>query len=469
LNEESIKDIFSKPVDERAVLSLCINDVNWFYALCSKVSERDFLCRDNYMIYLLLNGLLAKGVESFDIPMLAAEAEEQGVLKSIGGYDYLESIGNMPVSSDNFELYSDNVIEASSKYRLYNSLQKSLNKVTDNAKAGEGSADLIGYVESNILDLSTSFLSIKEPINLSDGLSELIDERRNNKVNMLGVSTGFPILDKQIDGMVPGTVLIIAARPKQGKSAFLSNIAPHVAFRENKPVLYIDTEMNFDQWRDRIVASMSGVKERDIKHGNYNDEQYDSIVNKCLKLVEKGKLFHEFMPGYTVEKIISLYKKYKHKHNIGLMVFDYLKEPDSSSLDRNRKEYQVLGDVTTAIKDLAGRLNIPALTAVQINRNKEVADSDRIVRYGDIVAHWMRRTEDELKTSRGTYKLVIRETRRGGGTDDVGIGYYFFKEYLRIKEVAPEDQLNHHFNSEDIINVDSSSSDVEYAENEDLK
>lgn len=465
---DEIKASFAKPTDERAILSLCIRDINNFYSLCSKINDGDFLCSDNYMVFLILNTLMSRGVETFDIPMIANTADQDGVLSTIGGYEYLESLRNMQVSADNFDLYLNNVIEASTKYKLYGALHSTIQKVEENAQGGESSADLIGEVERKALDLSTESMSIREPINMADGLDELIEERKKARVDMIGLSTGFPILNKQIDGMVPGTVLIVAARPKQGKSTVLSNIAAHVAFRERIPVLYIDTEMSFDQWRDRLIAGMSGVKERDIKHGGYDSEKHEKIVTKCADIVRGGKLFHEFMPGYTVEKIISLYKKYKYKHNIGLMVFDYLKEPESSSLDRNRKEYQVLGDVTTAIKDLAGRLNIPALTAVQINRNKEVADSDRIVRYGDIVAHWQPRTEEELKTARGTHKLVIRETRRGGGTDDAGIGYWFFKEYLRIKEVDAEFQLNTRLQDECVLNVDDASADLEEYENSKL-
>jgi hypothetical protein len=167
-------------------------------------------------------------------------------------------------------------------------------------------------------------------------------------------------------------------------------------------------------------------------------------MEQCLKVANKGKLFHEFMPGYSVEKLVALYKKYKIKHNIGLMVFDYIKEPDSTSIERQRKEYQILGDVTTKLKDLAGELDIPCLTAVQINREGNVADSDRIARYADIIMHWTYRTEKEIEaTGRegGFYKIMIKETRRGGMTSEYGIGYKFHKEKLRIIEALPPDQL----------------------------
>jgi replicative DNA helicase len=303
----------------------------------------------------------------------------------------------------------------------------------------------MGKVETAILDLSTASKAIREPINMCEGLRDELLRRMESPVETLGISTGFPCLDKQIDGLVPGTLNVVAARPKMGKSAFLSKIARYAAFEEGIPVLYIDTEMGFTQWRDRQIAGMSNIEERFIKHGTYTKEQYEQIVRRCVEVVEKRKLYHEYMPGYTVDKIVALYKKYKMKHNIGLMVFDYIKEPDSSSIERQRKEYQVLGDVTTKLKDLAGELDIPCLTAVQINREGTVADSDRVARYADIIMEWMYRTQDELDAhadgKAGQYKLVIRETRRGGMTGEKGLGYHFFKEKLIIREADIDFQL----------------------------
>jgi hypothetical protein len=260
--------------------------------------------------------------------------------------------------------------------------------------------------------------------------------------------------------MVNGTLLVIAARKKMGKSTFLSNIAIHVAYILNKPVLYVDTELSFNEWRTRALSTVSGVKEREIKHGGYDDLTYGHL-KKASRLVKKGKLFHEYMPGYSVDKLVALYKKYRHKENIGLIVFDYLKEPDSTSIDRQRKEYQILGDVTTKLKDLAGQLDIPALTAVQLNRDNDIADSDRIARYADVICVWGTRDDKEAEAGGvncGTHKLVIKDTRRGGATSDEGIGYNFFKEFLKIKEVPADKQYFNNF--EKVVNHDGAGDDA---------
>ena len=152
------------------------------------------------------------------------------------------------------------------------------------------------------------------------------------------------------------------------------------------------------------------------------------------------------MPGFTVEKLVALYKKFKIKHNIGLAIFDYIKEPSGNDSVKERKEYQLLGDVTTRLKDLGGELDIPFLTAVQLNRDNDIADSDRIARYADVIAFWSQRTPEEREKApkSGSNKLIIKDSRRGGTTNEEGIGYHFFREKLKIREVPHEYQFTNY-------------------------
>ena len=443
MKELELKQMFCKATDERALMAFSFKSMDYFYSLVAKMTEKDFLYNEHSTLFVLLKSLLNKGIEKFDLAMVIDVARNEGCLQSIGGIDYIQSISNVSVSHGNFNIYLDNVLEASTKYKLHSLLKNGLADVVDNAKTDTKSDELMGAVENKILNLSTSSKAIAEPKDFAEGLAEFIEERKENKIEQSGLSTGYTILDKQIDGLIPGTLFVVSARLKEGKSTLLTNMALNAAYRLEKTVLYIDTEMPFSQWRTRAIAALSGVKERDIIHGGYSKENYSQIIEKCVRLVDKGRLYHEYMPGYSVDKVVALYKKYKIKHNLGLIMFDYLKEPDPTSTDRSRKEYQLLGDITTVLKDLAGQLDIPAVTAVQINRSGQIADSDRIARYGDVIAQWMSKDTKELEEDgyqAGTHKLVVRDTRRGGATPEEGIGYHFFKEQLFIKEVGIENQ-----------------------------
>lgn len=438
----NMKELFCRPADERILLSYCMRDITNYFTVCSKLEPKDFLYEQHEIMMLLFQALSAKGSEKFDTNIIIAEAQANGIMENIGGIKYLHAISGVDAPQENFEIHLESVVEASTKYKLYKVLTEKVSVLADNAKEGLNSIDLLSSVESELMSLQLSGVSTNEPVNIGDTLGPFIEERKNNPIVLSGLSTGFPILDKQIDGLIPGTLLVLAARKKMGKSAFLTNIASYVAYVLNTPVLYVDTELCLKEWQTRVLSSVSNIKERDIKHGGYDPATY-ATLKKWLTVFQRGKLFHEYMPGYSVDRLVSLYKKYRYKEKIGLIVFDYLKEPDSSSVDRQRKEYQILGDVTTKIKDLAGKLDIPAVTAVQLNRDNDIADSDRIARYADVICHWGTREESELKeggNTCGTYKLVIKDTRRGGATSSHGIGYMFFKEYLRIKEVPIDRQ-----------------------------
>lgn len=437
-----IKEIFYRPGDERAVLAYCFKSIDNFYDLCSKLSEQDFLTDSHQMLFVIFKELASDGVTSFDITMVINKAQNTDVLDMIGGAEYIQSVSNIRVSDDNFQIYVDNILDASTKFKTYITLRHYLDVLEKNAQKGKTSLELINKIEATMLDMTSKTMLNDDPVVFGEGFAEYIEERKNCNTGMTGLSTGYPILDRQIDGLIPGTLMVVAARKKMGKSAFLTNIALYNAYKMNVPVLYIDTELPYSQFNTRGLSIISGVKERDIKHGGYTREQLSKLM-MCQKLISKGKLFHKYMPGYTIDNVVALCKKYKLKENIGLIVFDYIKEPDLSSVEGNRKEYQLLGDITTKLKDLSGILDLPILTAVQLNRQNDIADSDRIARYGDIISMWCLRTDEEKEEGGdrcGQYKLVIKDTRRGGSTPSEGIGYMFYKTRLTIREVSPSNQ-----------------------------
>jgi len=447
--------------NERSIISKAIQSEDHFYTLLSKVSQDDFLSEDSKVIFFLMKTLHEAGVRSFDTPLLLSAAKDLGK-GAIFTKDYVEALKNVEVSSLNFDLYLDKLVDDSTKYKLYNDLLNNTNMVFENASSFSStpSSDLLSKVQSDILSLSASSLSIEEPTHVADGLDDYLKSIQDNKVELMGLSTGYPVLDKAIDGLVAGTLTIVAARKKMGKSTLLTNIASYVSVHQGDPILYIDTEMTFKEWRDRVIAIISGVDERVIKHGGFKKDKtiYERIINAAT-LLKKSKLFHFYMPGYTVEKISALFKKYHLKENIVLGVFDYIKEPDSASTEKGRKEHQILGDVTSKLKDLAGILNIPFLAAVQLNRSGDVADSDRIARYGDVIAFWGLRDKKKAEEEAwdledcGFYGLSIKDSRRGGRTGEAGIGFHFFHSKLIIKEVDITKQIENSRNENERIDT----------------
>ena len=432
---EKTKEMFTQAVYERALLSYCFESIDNYYIIASAVSDQDFLRPEHRLMWIMFGSLITRGVSKFDGSLVVNEATHNGVLKDVGGYEYINAVIGMDISDTNIQYYIDKVLDASTKFQLYIRLQNGLTKIGSESTNDDISAvDLIGTVAKDVMDLSLKSKAVKEATDLADGIDEYIEERRNNPMEYCGMSTGFSILDKRIDGLVPGTLTVLCARPKHGKSTFLSNVGSYVAYRLLKPVLYIDTEMPFDQWRSRMISMLSGVPERRVKHGGYTEQEYFNL-QQATDLIKKGKLFHEYMPGYDVGKLSAIYNKYKHVEGIELAVFDYIKEPPGGSKDR--KEYQLLGDVTTALKDMSGELQIPFLCANQLNRQKDIADSDRILRYADVLMFFKPKESEEMErggTSGGGYKLVITDSRRDGPTRVLFLDRVYAKTTLQMSE-----------------------------------
>lgn len=440
MSDQLQKSAFCNPSHERAVLSYCFHSVANYFIIASKVTSKDFLNSDHETLWVLFSQLIKRGIAQLDLALVVGEADKQGVLGSLGGIKYIQSIANMELGQDNLQFYVDKLLDSSLKYQLYVRIGQNLQSIFNDSQNEDRLAmDMIGGVTNDVMSLSMQSKAVREALNLGDHVDAYIEARKDSPIEICGLSTGFKILDKRIDGLVPGTLTVFCARPKNGKSTFLSTVGKYVSLFERKPVLYVDTEMSFEEWMPRVISMVSGVPERRIKHGGYSEQEYYNI-QQAQKLIKQGKFYHEYMPGYSVDRLIALYKKYKHVENIELGIFDYLKAPPGADF-RNKKEYQLLGDVTTALKDLAGELNIPMLCANQINRQDDIADSDRILRYADVLIFFKKKDKNDIEKtglSGGTYKLLVTDSRRGGTTTEDGIGYEFRKSNLQIWEAEAQ-------------------------------
>jgi len=316
-------------------------------------------------------------------------------------------------------------------------------------------ADLVDFSQDRFLEIAVNSERGTEAENLADGLEEMLAEVVANPNAARGLNTGFERLDDAINGLEPGTLTVLGARPKIGKSTFLLNTAIHIACRQGTPVLYIDTEMNIREQRMRLVSILSGVAERDIKNGTfYNNEADREAVEEAKRIALSGMILHKYYPDFSAEAVSSVTRKYHHQHNIGCLIFDYIKLPDADLQHiGNVKEHQALGYLCVALKNLAGQLNIPVFTAAQIGRQgadkgrvtaSEFADSDRMLRYANTLLGLSQKTRKEIREleeefgseqviKMGTHRLQILDTR-AGGTNFTGLDINFRKKVLTMKE-----------------------------------
>ena len=440
---------------ERIIIANMLVSLDNFMNILSFVSDDDFMIPFNKLLFRSCCGVYKYEVPSIDRLTLVNEMLNMFTTKKKNSIvraceeDKLNTVTNINIQIDslyeisevfdftNIGLYLKKLINISKKNKLMFYLDNKAEILEKNLTNHDiKSIDTINDVEFGLLNLMQNDDISDDPEDIFVNMDAYVEKVLNNKIDMTGMSTGFPILDDRIDGFINGTLNVIAAHKKGGKSCLSMNIALHVAFKLGVPVLYIDTEMSSEQVYPRVLSRLTKIPEKRIKRGQFADNEREIVTLASKVLTNKGKYFHKYMPGFTLEAVVALIKKYHSKHNIGLVIFDYIKSGSQEDFS-NIKEYQLLGNTTIVLKDLAGTLNIPILAAVQRGRSGDIADSDRIARYADTVIILEEKSKEEIEKlgfQGGLHKFVIKHSRRGGETPIEGIGIHFRKSILSIQE-----------------------------------
>lgn len=426
------RDTFADPGVERLVLSLMLKEPDLLIDVSAKLVEKDFLSSSHRTLYSILSSLYNEGVKSFDIMGVVGEAQKRGVMDLIGGPEYVDALMHNPVNRDNFPVYLTKVLDCSTKYRLYQEATFIQENILSNLGHSEDklpAEELLAQSESRLLTVSMESRQIEDAEDIGVGLREFLEERASNPVSVQGLSTGIPLLDKAINGLMPSSLTVVAARQKGGKSTLMFNMAAHAAYFADvpQPILFIDTELSRQEFQTRVIAHLSGVPERVVTNGLFIDNpQYTENVWRACSIVEQGGLYHKYMPGFSMDSVKNMARKFYARNHIKAFFFDYIKVPEVSSREA-MKEHQMLGNIATGLKDLAGQLNIPVVAAAQIKRGEstapktrfhdtDVADSDRIGRYCNNLLAIGTKSKKEIEEDGltcGTHRLQILLARAG--------------------------------------------------------
>ena len=473
---DRLKDEFGHSGNEGAVLACVLRNPDLFYEVETNLDETDFLTDHNRALWSIIRALVRESVSSLDTTSILTQASSMGLEKEIHGYAYVSALFDKEVNPSNLDFYVSKVVDASAKYkmlRLTNNLVETINKNKSLSPDTLSAKDILDGAQAKLLKISLDSCRAAEATDLSEGLEDLLDEFRNSVVGSMGLFSGFPILDEKINGFEPGTLTVLGARPKTGKSATLLNWAINIAYEQGVPTLYIDTEMSKREQQTRLLSILSAIPERHIKKGLFRDsEDYSSLLESAQKIVASGILRHKYFPDFSAESLESLIRKEYHQNKVRCVIFDYIKLSDDDLTRMNNvKEHQSLGYLCSALKKIAGQLQIPVISAAQIGRlgaNKsrvgasDFADSDRILRYANTLLGYAQKTKEELDEAEekfgkevarkmGTHRLQILSTRAGGEFYQ-GIDIYFRKEILTVREAT--EQTSEHTKEEGGSNDD---------------
>ena len=198
---------------------------------------------------------------------------------------------------------------------------------------------------------------------------ETIEKASQTKGTVTGIPTGFVDLDYKTSGLQPSDLILIAARPSMGKTAFVLNLAQHMAFKKDVPVAIFSLEMSKEQLVNRMLSLESHVDAQKIRTGRLNDEEWMNLVEGSANIAN-SKLFIDDTPGITLSAMRSKCRKLKMEHDIQIVIIDYLQLMSGNS-GNNASRQQEISDISRGLKALARELNVPVIALSQLSRAVE--------------------------------------------------------------------------------------------------
>jgi replicative DNA helicase len=322
-------------------------------------------------------------------------------------------------------------------------------------KGDESISHILGIAEESIFDF-TGLLNDNEdsPQKVFGDIESRLDELSESPLDQVGIPTGFDRYDFAIGGgLRRGTVNVIGARPKIGKTLFAENAGIHIAKELNIPVLNLDTEMMRQDHQDRGIAMLTEVPISEIETGQFANSSYkDKKLRDMAKEVRDIPYYHKTIGGKPLEDQLSIMRRWLAKE-VGLnhqgkakdcvIVYDYLKIMDAAEIKGDMKEYQALGFLMTSLHNFATRYEVPILAFIQLNRDgitKESTDtasgSDRIVWLCSNFTIYKRKSDEEIAKDgpeNGNRKLVPLIARHGEGLED--------RDYINVNMIGKYGKL----------------------------
>ena len=358
---------------EQAVIGSMMTDKDAVISAIEILKPEDFYREDNKIIYGAIMNLYAKA-EPIDLITLKDELTSLGKLEPIGGLEYLVSLPEKVPTTANVEKYIKIVEEKS----ILRSLIKTANELIEiGYRQNEEVELLMDSAEKKIFDLmqrksQKGYSSIRDI--LVDTFTEL-EQLYNQKQHITGVASGFIDLDNKTAGFHNSDLVLIAARPAMGKTAFALNIATNAAINANTPVVVFSLEMSKEQCANRILCSQAMVDSEKVAKGDVSDEDWSKLAVASGELSESAGIFIDDSAGINIAEIRAKCRKLKLEKNIGLVVIDYLQLIQGSGNTKSRE--QEIAEISRSLKILAKEINVPVIALSQLSRAPEARPDHR--------------------------------------------------------------------------------------------
>ena len=415
---------------EQAILGCMLTDRDSVISAIEVLKEDAFYREDNRAIYAAILSLYSKS-EPIDIITVKAELVETGNFERIGGLEYLAGLPEKVPTTANVDKYIKIVEEKAMLRNLISSANELVALGFDETEEVDRIMDM---AEKKIFDLAQK-KNTKGYTPIKDVLVESfakLEELYNQKGHLSGTSTGFLDLDYKTSGLHNSDLIIVAARPAMGKSAFAINIATNVAVQSGKGVAIFNLEMSKEQVGNRILCSEAMVDSNKIRTGQIEDDDWVKLASTVGKLSE-APIYIDDTAGISIMEIRAKCRKLKLEKDIGLVVIDYLQLVQGSG-KKNASREQEISEISRSLKILAKELDIPVIALSQLSRSVEKRDDKRpmlsdlresgaIEQDADIVIFLYRDDYYNEDSEKKNIAEVILAKHRGGSTGTVDLAW----------------------------------------------
>jgi replicative DNA helicase len=428
---------------ERAVLGAILIDRMTLALVAHRINERDFFLDTHRRIFRAISDLDARS-SAIDLVTVREELDRTGAMEKAGGAAYLASLVDGIPDIANAEHYARIIKEKAALRRLV-ALGQTLSR--EGAAAERAPEEIIGDATSEIFDIAQDsargeFVRLGEVVEHN---LEVIEEARGRQGVLTGLATGFQKLDRLTSGLQRGELIIVAARPSVGKTAFALNIAQHVALREARSVGFFSLEMSKEALGLRVLCSEAKVNAKKMRDGFGSDSELRQLALAQTQIAG-ARFYIDDTSALTVPEMRAKCQRLKRENGLDLIAVDYLQLMAGHGRQENRT--QEVSQISRGLKLLAKDLATPVIALSQLSRQTErrtgdqrkpqladLRDSGSIEQDADVVIFLYREEMYDRDTERRNIADVIIAKQRNGPVDDFEL--VFLAEQTTFRNYSP--------------------------------
>ena len=453
---------------ERAVLGALMIDNESLSDTIDSLHSEYFYKREHQKIFEAIVKLF-NNTQPVDILTVTEELKKMGEIDFVGGLSYISELTNNIASASNTEFHARIIAEKFIKRSL---ISISNNIINDAFNESVDIFDLLSSAEEKLFTVTEGTLrkSYDKMSVLIKGALENIEILRNKEDTLSGIPTGFSNLDRVTSGWQASDLIIIAARPGMGKTAFALSMARNIAIDYKKAVGFFSLEMSSEQLVNRLIASEAQLGANKLRKGDLADHEMIQLHEK-IKYLSEAPIFIDDTPALTIFELRAKARRLVKNHNVGILIIDYLQLMHAGGNAGNRE--QEISTISRSLKGIAKELKIPVVALSQVNRGVEsrsgvgskrpmlsdLRESGSIEQDADIVT-FIYRPEyykifewDNGDDSRGQAEIMIAKHRNGSLAN---IRLKFTAEFAKFSNLDYMDEVNDNDENSSMISISSS-------------